>query len=125
GLGLRAIGIDFSRRALEVARSADGGARSEARLALVRGDVLSVPLRSESVDAVASTGLLEHFADPVPVVREMVRILKPGGLFYSDIVPAKFSLFRSLACLRLGEVEVFERRFRRSEIQDLIRGTRL
>ena len=125
GLGLRAIGIDFSRRALEVARSADGGARSEARLALVRGDVLSVPLRSESVDAVASTGLLEHFADPVPVVREMVRILKPGGLFYSDIVPAKFSLFRSLDWLRLGQVGVFERRFSRSEIQDLLSGAGL
>ncbi|SRR5712692_1503141 len=120
GRGLRAIGIDFSRRALEVARSADGRRRGATRLALLRADVSSVPLRSGSVDAVASTGLLEHFVDPVPVVREMVRILKPGGLFYSDIVPAKFSLFRSLDCLRLRHMEVFERGFSRREIQALL-----
>ena len=60
------------------------------------GDAMEIPMRDNSLDIVLSTGLLEHFADPSPIVREMVRVLKPGGLFYSDIVPNKFSLFRSL-----------------------------
>jgi hypothetical protein len=50
----------------------------------------------------------------------MVRVLKPGGLFYSDIVPAKFSLFRSLDWLRLRQVEVFERPFSRLEVIQLL-----
>jgi hypothetical protein len=33
-------------------------------------------------------------------VREMVRVLRPGGLFYSDVVPRKFSLMCALDGIR-------------------------
>src|SRR5439155_2806325 len=120
--GLRPIGIDFSKHALQVAQRTQPDDR---RFALIRANVSNVPLKSESIDAVASTGLLEHFADPAPVIREMVRVLRPGGLFYSDIVPAKFSLFRSLDWLRLRQTDVFERGFSRPEIHDLLRAAGL
>ena len=60
------------------------------RLADARG--LEVP--DASFDLVLSGGLLEHFENPAQVLREMVRILRPGGVFYADVVPRKFSLFR-------------------------------
>jgi len=62
----------------------------------VAGDGFRLPFRDERFDVVLSTGLLEHFEDPSPLVREMVRVLRSRGVFYSDIVPRKFSLFRSL-----------------------------
>ncbi len=120
GRGLKPLGIDFSTRALQLARRTYLASACDVPLTLIRADVSCVPLRSESTDAVASTGLLEHFANPVPCIREMVRLLKPGGLFYSDIVPAKFSLFRSLDWLRTRQVEVFERGFRREEVVELL-----
>ena len=116
--GLRVIGVDRSSEALQVAQRGAHRARLEIRL--VRGDVLAVPLASEAAEVVASTGLLEHFADPWPVVREMVRVLKPGGLFYSDIVPAKFSLYRCLDGLRVRQAAIFERPFSRQDIEGLL-----
>ncbi len=92
--GFQTISVDFSVAALREARAnyvlaaVSGG--------FVSGEAAALPFSGECFDAVLSTGLLEHFEDPAPVVREMVRVLRAGGVFYSDIVPRKFSLFRSL-----------------------------
>jgi SAM-dependent methyltransferase len=40
-----------------------------------------LPLESASADAVASISVLEHIPDPVPAVAEIMRVLRPGGLF--------------------------------------------
>jgi SAM-dependent methyltransferase len=44
-----------------------------------------VPFRDGSVDAVVVQAVLEHVADPVRCVEEIHRVLKPGGLVYSEI----------------------------------------
>lgn len=92
--GHRTQGLDFCRAALDAARANCAGAGVQA--ALVLGEGSRLPFRGGTLDVVLSTGLLEHFEDPLPIVREMVRVLRAGGVFYSDIVPRKFSLFRSL-----------------------------
>ena len=46
------------------------------------GDSSPVPLPDESFDIVNSHGVLHHIVDPVPVVREFHRLLRPGGLVY-------------------------------------------
>ena len=58
------------------------------------GDALALPFADGSFDVVLSGGLLEHFREPGAVVREMARVLRPGGLLYADIVPRKVSLYR-------------------------------
>ena len=58
------------------------------------GDALGLPFADGSFDLVLSGGLLEHFREPGQVIREMVRVLRPNGLFYADIVPRKTSLYR-------------------------------
>lgn len=47
-------------------------------------DAHSVPLRDGSVDAVWLQGILELVVDPQRVVAEAARILKPGGLMFTD-----------------------------------------
>ena len=117
--GLTPIGIDFSHRALEVARQASGLTASVTPL-LIQGDVRRTPFPAECVDVVGSTGLLEHFDHPEEVINEMVRVLRPGGLFYSDIVPKKFSLYRSLSWLKRREKMIFERAMSRREIEGFL-----
>jgi Methyltransferase domain len=43
------------------------------------GDARSLPLADGSVDAVLCTQVLEHVPEPVPVVKEIHRVLRPGG----------------------------------------------
>lgn len=44
-----------------------------------RGDATAIPVPDGSFDVVLCTELLEHVPDPVAIVRELGRILRPGG----------------------------------------------
>jgi SAM-dependent methyltransferase len=45
----------------------------------VEGDVLALPLPDASFDAALSTQVLEHVTDPALALREIARVLRPGG----------------------------------------------
>src|SRR3954451_22908154 len=52
---------------------------------IVRGDVEEpLPFDDASFDGVVLKDLLEHVADPVAVVREALRVLRPGGLVFAS-----------------------------------------
>lgn len=48
----------------------------------VVGDAYALPYADESVDAVHCEAVLEHLAEPDRALREMWRVLRPGGLGY-------------------------------------------
>jgi SAM-dependent methyltransferase len=131
--GYRTLCVDYAAQALQAAKA--NYTEKRVRGSLIRGDGFRLPLQDGSCDVVLSTGLLEHFADPSPIVCEMVRVLRPGGLFYSDIVPRKFSLFRSLEWLGRWKqhmtgadnfvLPLFERSFSGEEIRLLLGQARL
>ena len=124
GLGWKATGIDSCQSALDLAQVRFRTDRLHS--AWVRGDYYKLPFADGSYDLVASTGLLEHFKDPAPIVSEMLRVLRTSGFFYSDIVPRKFSLLRALDCLGDGPGSdmIYERAFSRREIGALLSGFR-
>jgi demethylmenaquinone methyltransferase / 2-methoxy-6-polyprenyl-1,4-benzoquinol methylase len=67
------IGLDFSGRMLEVAA---GHARGPG---YVRGDGLRLPFPDGTFDAVTIAFGLRNLADPLGGLREMRRVLRPGG----------------------------------------------
>ncbi len=88
----RLVAVDYAPYALRAVR--ENLARAGLQGEVLQADANALPLADGSADVVLSGGLLEHFRDPLPIVREMARVLRPGGLFYADIVPRKVSLYR-------------------------------
>lgn len=50
------------------------------RAALLLADVCDLPVGDNSVDAAVSANMLEHVSDDEQALREIHRILRPGGL---------------------------------------------
>ncbi len=49
------------------------------------GDIHRMPIDDATFDCVVCTGTLEHVRDPWQAVREMTRILRPGGVVHIDV----------------------------------------
>jgi SAM-dependent methyltransferase len=73
--GARPLGVDIS---LDVVREAAAVLRAH-RPGFARADVRALPFRDGSVDLVYSMGTIEHFPDYAVAVREIHRVLAPGG----------------------------------------------
>jgi 2-polyprenyl-3-methyl-5-hydroxy-6-metoxy-1,4-benzoquinol methylase len=56
-------------------------------LSQVQGDALSVPLASAAFDVIFCASLIEHVADPLRLLLEIQRLLKPGGTAYVSFPP--------------------------------------
>jgi ubiquinone/menaquinone biosynthesis C-methylase UbiE len=50
-----------------------------ANVDLLEGDVNALPLKSGSVDAAFANMVLHHAKDPIAMLREMARVVRPGG----------------------------------------------
>ncbi|MGV9456478.1 class I SAM-dependent methyltransferase [Streptomyces sp. NPDC003635] len=69
------VGADLTPAMLEAAVRAGRGRDGQLLLA----DVAALPLRSESLDAVFGAGLIAHLPQPGENLRELARVVRPGG----------------------------------------------
>ncbi|MET7610595.1 class I SAM-dependent methyltransferase [Streptomyces seoulensis] len=69
------IGADLTPAMLEAASHAGRGRAGTLLLA----DVTALPLRTETLDAVFAAGLTAHLPEPGENLRELARVVRPGG----------------------------------------------
>jgi ubiquinone/menaquinone biosynthesis C-methylase UbiE len=82
--------LDYSEKALQTGKNAFDSQSIEG--SFYTGDINHLCFPDNSFDIVYSGGVLEFFDDVKKPVSEMVRVLKPGGVFAANMVPRKFSI---------------------------------
>ncbi|SEE91617.1 Ubiquinone/menaquinone biosynthesis C-methylase UbiE [Rhizobiales bacterium GAS191] len=73
----RIAGLDISRSFVRMA--ADNAARAGVEVEFRYGDAAAIPDPAETFDFIVCRAAFKNFADPVGALREMHRVLRPGG----------------------------------------------
>lgn len=99
-MGARVIAVDHSERMLAAARKKKLKGSVEFR----RGELDALPIDDASVDAAFANLVFHHLPDFAAAAAEVLRILKPGGVFVvSDLLPHDAEWMRQvMGDLRLG-----------------------
>lgn len=93
-----AIGLDYSQGMLDAARK-----ERSLNGRLTRGDAGRLPFRDGAFDKIVCTNSFHHYPDHLGSLREMRRVLRPGGMLVL-VDPRQDNLFGRLA------IEVIEER---------------
>ena len=73
----RIFGLEYNQKMIAIAKAKIGHAK--APISLQRGDVYSLPYKSEMFDTVVNTMAFTGYPDGKGAIEEMNRVLKPGG----------------------------------------------
>jgi len=91
--GAKTVVLDYSPASLDIVRRL--ARESGIPIHAVRADALALPFREGTFEAVFHQGLLEHFRDPMPLLRENARVAARGGRVVVD-VPQTFHLYTAM-----------------------------
>lgn len=72
-------GLDISPAAIDYAARLAAHKSVAERASFSTGDLAGLPFETESLDLLIASEVVEHMPDPAGVMRELARVLRPGG----------------------------------------------
>ncbi len=116
---LKLIGLDYERFPTILIKN--NFEKFNLNGSVICGDAFKIPLKDNSIHAVISGGLLEHFnaTDINYIIKEMHRVLKTDGLLYADIVPGKSSLCRPIILTK--HYGGYENKFSKNQWENILK----
>ncbi len=86
------------------------------------GDVLTLPCQAQSLDAVFGFGVLHHVPDWQGALKEIARVVKPGGIFFmEELYPSLYQNFITRHIL----LHPSQNRFRSQDLKKALERTGL
>lgn len=113
---VKIVAVDLASHMLQLAQRnvIEAGFKQQIRLEQI--DAKALPYADGQFDAVISNSIVHHIPEPIRVLREMVRVLRPGGLlFVRDLLrPPDAELIATILAKHAGgtnehQRELFER----------------
>jgi len=87
GLTVRVMAIDLASHMLQLALRNVLQAGQQESIKLEQVDAKDLPYADGTFDVVMSNSIVHHIPEPLAVLREMARVLKPGGtMFVRDLL---------------------------------------
>jgi len=74
------VGVDSAAPIIELAKDKSMAAATEGRVRFEVGDIYALDFPDGHFDVVHAHQVLQHLADPVSALREMNRVVRPGGI---------------------------------------------
>lgn len=113
--------LDFTKEALELIRKNARAAKVDIKT--IQADARRMPFKDRTFDILFHQGFLEHFTNPMEMLLEQKRVLKPGGFLVVD-VPQRYTMYtiKKHFLMFLGKwFAGWEREFSVDELERLLR----
>jgi len=107
-VGLEVTGLDISRSFVRIAN--ETAERAGVTVDFRCGDAAAMPFEAESFDFLVCRAAFKNFSDPVGALKEMRRVLRPGGrglLIDMRRDASDGEIAEEVAKMRLGGVDAF------------------
>lgn len=126
--GTRLVGLEISANMIAIAeQNAQEEGLSE-RVEYVHGDACKMPFESGTLDAVFTNGSLHEWAEPLAILNEIARVLKPEGRYcIGDLRRDMNSLLKGLMwvftrpkAMRAGLISSINAAYTERELRDLV-----
>jgi SAM-dependent methyltransferase len=120
--GARPFGVDIAPDVVQEARAV----LKNHRPGFAMGDVRALPFGDDSFDLIYSMGTIEHFPEFYQAVKEIFRVLKPGGTAIIGVPNKRDPFLRPLMVDLLNRFGLYaygmEKSFTHGELQGLLRS---
>ena len=123
--GAHGIVLDYSPESLHLVK--DQAKAQGIRVMFVQADATRMPFRDGAIDVSFHQGLLEHFRDPMPLLKENARITRPGGRVLVDVPQTwhLYTLMKNSLILVNRWFAGWETQFTLSQLERLVRESGL
>lgn len=80
-----AVGVDFSNEAINTAIQHRSLTNAKNNILFCLAEIQNLPFADNTFDLILSLGVIEHFSNPVQLLLEMRRVLKPEGILFLEV----------------------------------------
>jgi len=87
--GYETVGVDLAEKTIATAKKY-AKINNKTNCKFIEADIRQLPIKDNYFDCIFSFGVIEHFRNPEPILKEFKRVLKPNGRIFLSM-PNQYS----------------------------------